>query len=113
MQRRTSNYSQAKRERRPPQKAADIVAQLMARRGYGKLQTSAVTAEAWKAAAGKKFATQTRPGELKRGKLEILVRNSAVLQELTFLKKKILKKLLAAMPDAKISDLKFRVGSIE
>ena len=98
---------------RGPQKAADIVAQLMARRGYGRLQASAITAEAWQAAAGEKFAGQTRPGELKRGKLEIHVRNSAVMQELTFAKKKILKSLLAAMPDAKIKDLKFRVGSVD
>ena len=111
MQRRSTKKSST--ERRGPQKAADIVAQLMARRGYGRLQASAITAEAWTAAAGEKFAGNTRPGELKRGKLEIHVRNSAVLQELTFAKKKILKALLASMPEAKISDLKFRVGSVE
>ena len=85
----------------------------MSRRGYARLQSSAITAEAWNAAAGEKFAAQTRPGEMKRGKLEVYVRNSAVLQELTFSKKKILKSLLAAMPEAKISDLKFRVGSVD
>ena len=100
-------------ERRGPQKAAEIVAQLMARRGYGRINGSAVTEEAWTAAAGEKFAGKTRVGELKRGKLEIHVRNSAVLQELTFAKKKILKSLLASMPEAKITDLKFRVGSVD
>ena len=113
MRRRKANYSQGTRERRPPQKAADVVAQLMARRGYGKLQTAAVTKEAWSKAAGGKLALQSRPGELKRGKLEVLARNSAVLQELTFLKKKILKKLLAELPDAKISGLKFRIGTVD
>ena len=98
---------------RGPQKAADIVAQLMARRGYGRLQSSVITTEAWRTAAGEKFAGKSRPGELKRGKLEIHVRNSAVLQELTFAKKKILKLLLAAMPEAKITDLKFRVGNVD
>ncbi len=98
---------------RGPRKAADIVAQLMARRGYGRLQTAAVTAEAWNQAAGEKYIAHTRPGEMKRGKLEVFVRSSALLQELTFQKKKILKKLTAALPDAKISDLKFRVGNVE
>jgi len=113
MQPRKSNHHNNEPKRRAPRRAADIVAQLMARRGYGRLQSSAVTAEAWTAAAGEKFAAHTRVGELKRGKLEVMVRNSAVLQELSFSKKKILKRLLAALPESKITDLKFRVGSVE
>lgn len=102
-----------KTQRRAPQRAADVVAQLMARRGYGRLQGSVETQQAWQSAAGVRFAADSRAGELKRGKLEVFVRNSAVLQELTFQKKRILKELIAALPDAKISDLKFRVGSVD
>ena len=98
---------------RGPQKASDIVAQLMAARGYARVQSVAVTRDAWNAAAGEKMGTHTTPGSLKRGVLEVLVRNSAVLQELTFQKKKILKKLVAALPDAKIEDLKFRVAVVD
>jgi predicted nucleic acid-binding Zn ribbon protein len=85
----------------------------MAARGYARVQSVAVTREAWLAAAGEKFASHTAPGSIKRSVLEVLVRNSAVLQELTFQKKKILKKLVAAMPDAKIEDLKFRVAVVD
>jgi predicted nucleic acid-binding Zn ribbon protein len=98
---------------RAPQKASDIVAQLMAARGYARVQSAAVTRDAWNIAAGEKMSTHTTPGSLKRGVLEVLVRNSAVLQELTFQKKKILKKLVAALPDAKIEDLKFRVAVVD
>lgn len=98
---------------RGPQKASDIVAQLMAARGYARVQSVAVTRDAWNSAAGEKMSGHTSPGSLKRGVLEVLVRNSAVLQELTFQKKKILKKLVAALPDAKIEDLKFRVATID
>ena len=108
------NYSRQSDSRpRGPQKASDIVAQLMAARGYARVQSVAVTREAWNAAAGEKLSSHTTPGSLKRGVLEVLVRNSAVLQELTFQKKKILKKLVAALPDAKIADLKFRVAVVD
>jgi predicted nucleic acid-binding Zn ribbon protein len=108
------NYSRQSDARpRGPQKASDIVAQLMAARGYARVQSVAVTRDGWNAAAGEKMGTHTTPGSLKRGVLEVLVRNSAVLQELTFQKKKILKKLVAALPDAKIEDLKFRVATID
>ncbi len=98
---------------RGPQRAADIVAQLMARRGYARMQSSAITEAAWQAAAGEKLSASSRPAMVKRGVLEVFVRNSAVMQELTFQKKKILKKLIAALPDEKLVDLKFRIGSVE
>src|SRR5688500_4058511 len=108
------NYSrQSDARQRGPQKASDVVAQLMAARGYARVQSVVVTRAAWNAAAGEKMSTHTTPGSLNRGVLEVLVRNSAVLQELTFQKKKILKKLIAAMPDAKIEDLKFRVAVVD
>ena len=114
MESRKAKY-QRKTEAAPrgPQRAAEIVAQLMARRGYARLQSSEITEQAWQAAAGEKFSRHTRPGRVKRGVLEIFVRNSAVMQELAFQKKKILKKLIATLPEEKISDLKFRVGIVE
>ncbi|GAF92482.1 unnamed protein product [marine sediment metagenome] len=96
-----------------PQRMADVVAGLMARRGYGRLQAAAVADEAWGEALGEKLARHTRPGAVKRGVLEVLVRNSAVMQELTFQKKKLIKKLLQLLPNEKIKDIKFRVGSVD
>ena len=101
------------RRRRPPQMAADIVAQLMARRGYARVQSAAVAEAAWREAVGGKMAGHTRPGGVSRGVLEVFVRNSAVLQELTFSKKKLLKKLAGSLPEHAISDLKFRVGAVD
>ncbi|MCA9270806.1 MAG: DUF721 domain-containing protein [Planctomycetales bacterium] len=98
---------------RGPQRAADIVAQLMARRGYGRVQSAAIAAEAWQSAAGDRFGRHSRPGGVSRGVLEVFVRNSAVLQEMTFEKKKVLKRLIALLPDEKINDFKFRVGNVD
>ena len=39
--------------------------------------------------------------------------NSAVLQELTFQKKQLLEKIVVALPDQKIRDLRFRIGVVK
>lgn len=85
----------------------------MAAMGFARVQSAAKANEAWRSVIGERFKNVTRPNTLNRGVLEVLVANSAVLQELTFQKKKILKKLTAALPDAKIADLKFRVAVVD
>jgi hypothetical protein len=52
-------------------------------------------------------------GKIRRGVLEVLVGNSAVLQELTFQKKHLLDKIVAALPDQKIRDVRFRIGVVK
>jgi hypothetical protein len=44
--------------------------------------------------------------------LEITAANSMTVQELTFQKQDVLARLQAEVPDAKIRDLRLRVGSI-
>ena len=51
-------------------------------------------------------------GRLRRGTLEVTASNSTIIQELTFQKQQILTQLQAALPDARIRDIRFRVGSI-
>lgn len=98
---------------RAPQKIADALSTLLARKGYAQVQTASTCERAWREAAGAKLAAHSRPGNIKRGVLEITVRNSAAVQELTFQKKHLLAKITAALPDQKITDLKFRVGPID
>ncbi|MEQ8791143.1 MAG: DUF721 domain-containing protein [Pirellulaceae bacterium] len=100
-------------EPRGPRPIADIVNQLLARRGYARIQSISACEEAWKEAAGAHLAPHTRPGNIRRGVLEITVRNSTVLQELTFQKKPLLKKLQSLVADENIRDLKFRVGALD
>src|SRR5687767_14062815 len=96
-----------------PRKVAEELSTLMARKGYGRVLASAALEEAWRAAAGDRLSSHSRVGNLTRGVLEVLVRNSAALQELTFAKVKVVKKLIEACPDQKIRDVKFKVGSLE
>jgi predicted nucleic acid-binding Zn ribbon protein len=97
---------------RRPKKISDILAQLLNKRGYGRLAANHELAEAWSAAAGRELAAVSRPGKLSRGTLEVTVTNSTMTQEFTFHKHQILAELGRTLPDAKIRNLRFRVGSI-
>jgi predicted nucleic acid-binding Zn ribbon protein len=96
-----------------PKPIADIMAQLMARRGYAREQSAAACGEAWRAAAGDATSRFTRAGAVRRGALEVLVANSTLLQELTFQKAALLEKLQQLLPDEKLSNLRFRIGPID
>jgi predicted nucleic acid-binding Zn ribbon protein len=98
---------------RSPQRIADTLSGLMARRGYAQEQSTAARDAAWQEAVGDSLAKHSRPAALRRGVLEVTVSNSAVMQELTFRKKQLLKKLLELLPDLKARDLRFRVGVLE
>jgi predicted nucleic acid-binding Zn ribbon protein len=98
---------------RRPRKIADVVAQLITMRGYGRLQADEDFAAAWQAAAGTALGRFSRPGRLRRGVLEVAVANSTILQELTFQKNDILAALAAELPRARIRDVRFRLGPVE
>ncbi len=97
---------------RAPKKIANVLAQLITKRGYGRIQSTRDFTTVWQAAVGPTLSPFTQPGTLKRGKLEVTVTNSAVIQELTFQKRQILAELNRQLPDAKITDLRFRIGQI-
>jgi hypothetical protein len=96
----------------PPKPIADVLAQLMARRGYAREQSAAAYGEAWRRAVGEPLSSFTQAGLLKRGALEITVANSVLVQELGYQKAEIIAKLCQLLPDQNIRDLRFRVGSI-
>jgi len=97
----------------PPKHMREVLSQLLAKRGYAQIQTAATCDAAWREAVGKVLAADTRPGNVRRGVLEVLVRNPSVSSELGFLKTKIVKMLSKLVPEHKIKDLRFRVGSID
>lgn len=98
-------------------KMGDIVGQLLVKRGYANVQQAASLDAAWNQAVGERFSSQTKAGQVKRGVLEVFVGNSAILQELTFVKAKLVKSLAQAAATSqvpeKIRDIKFRVGPVK
>ena len=96
-----------------PESIGDILAQLMARRGFARIRSTEAFQSAWRGAAGGLLAQYTRPGAIRGGRLEVTVANSTLVQELSFQKPALLKALAELLPDEKIRDLRFRVGPVE
>ena len=95
-----------------PRQIGDVLAQLIARRGYARQQSSAALEAAWREAAGGELAATTRAGALRRGTLEVLVSSNLVAQELGFQHDELIARLQKLSPETKISKLRFRVGNI-
>ena len=96
-----------------PQRIGDVLSELMARRGFARVQSGAACEAAWRSAAGEFFARQTRAGPVRRGVLEGGVAHSTLMPELVFRKADIVAELARLLPDESIGDLRFRVGPIE
>ena len=100
-----------------PKPIGDILAELMARRGYGRVQSAATFDDAWREATealaiGPLVAEYTRLGALRGGRLEVFVSNSLVIQELGYEKESILKRLAKLLPDEEIKEIRCRVEAI-
>ena len=100
-----------------PKPIGDILAELMAQRGYARVRTAEAFDDAWRKATeglaiGPLVAQQTRVGALRRGKLEVLVGSSLLVQELGYEKPTILKRLAELLGDERIEDIRFRVEAI-
>ena len=90
----------------------DILADLMARRGYGRVQSTEAYEDAWREAAGELAAQYSRVGGLSRGTLEVIVSNSTLIQEFGFQQETLLEALNQALPGQDIKRLRFRLGNI-
>ncbi len=97
----------------PPKPMRDVLSQLLAKRGYAQVQSAGLCAAAWQQAVGAKLAADSRPGVVKRGVLEVLVRDSVTLQELGFVRVKAIKVLAQLIPEQRISNMRFRVGALD
>jgi predicted nucleic acid-binding Zn ribbon protein len=95
-----------------PKRVADILAQLVQKKGYAQVRTDQAHRTAWQTAAGPAIAAVTEPGKITRGTLEVTAANSLVMQELTFEKERLLAAIQQALPDAGIKQLRFKVGQV-
>ncbi len=109
----TDLTNQRRRFKRRPKRPANILSQLMARKGYGQSKTNDELDDTWNAIVGDKWQNKTRVGNVSRGVLEVFVSSAAVNQHLGFQKKKLIAELSKRVPQNKIKDIKFSLGSIE
>ncbi|WP_422928029.1 DUF721 domain-containing protein [Singulisphaera sp. PoT] len=98
---------------RGPKPLGDILGDLFALRGLGRLRAQKELEDAWNAAAGEAASRHTRVGEVRRGILHVTVAHSALLEELAaFQKPALLSALRQNAPGTLIHDIRFRVGPI-
>ena len=97
---------------RKPKKPADIIAQLMARTGYGQLKSADELENTWNQIADEKWRSQTRVTVIKRGVLEVVVGNSVLIQRLEFEKKRLLADFKTNQPKINLKDIRFRIGNV-
>ncbi|MCE9568235.1 MAG: DUF721 domain-containing protein [Planctomycetes bacterium] len=95
-----------------PENIADILGRLFMSRGWGRKNDRMRLESAWADAAGPELMKSTRVLGLKRGVLEVDVRNAVMLSELTqFHKRGLLAKLRKVLVGVTLTDIKFRAGT--
>jgi hypothetical protein len=99
---------------RGPKALADVLGELFAVRGYGRLHASSELEAAWDAALGEGFRGRTRLGDVRRGVLTITVDHPALLEELSAYRKgELLRALKATARGSTINALRFRIGPVD
>ena len=98
---------------RVPHHVREVMSRHLSQRGYAQIQAVAELQRFWRSVVGPQWAHDSRPGTLRRGVLEVLVRNSTILQELSFRKRELLQQLAENEQGVEIKNLKFRIGEIE
>jgi hypothetical protein len=99
---------------RGPKALADVLGELFAVRGYGRLHASGELGAAWDAALGPGYEGRTRLGDVRRGVLTITVDHPALLEELSaYRKAELLRALRATARGSTINALRFRIGPVE
>ena len=78
------------------------------RRNISAETTALMTSQQWVAAVGETLAAYTRPGEVRRNVLNVIVDSPLVMQELMMQQRSILKSLQESLPDHGIKSLRFR-----
>lgn len=91
---------------------SDILGKLFTSRGWGRKNDRLRLESAWAEAAGPELLKDTQVLVIKRGVMEVAVRNAVLMSELAqFHKRKLLTKLRATMPGVTLTDLKFRAAA--
>lgn len=102
---------------RQPKAAKDVVASVIAKRGYAAAKSADALQTAWREVATtvlgeQALAKMTQARGLARGKLEVTVANHVVMQEINFHRPQLLASIQRSQPDARISELRFKVGRL-
>ncbi|MEI6125103.1 MAG: DUF721 domain-containing protein, partial [Pseudomonadota bacterium] len=68
--------------------------------------------DTWSQAVGQRIAENTTPASLRSGVLFVNVSNSVWMQELNFMKDKILEKINSSLASQKFKEIRFKIGHV-
>jgi predicted nucleic acid-binding Zn ribbon protein len=98
---------------RGPKPLSEILGELFAARGYGRLRATSELEEAWRMVVGEAVSELTQVGAVRQGVLSVTVAHSALLEELAaFQKSVLLAGLRERAPGTPIRDIRFRIGPV-
>ena len=90
----------------------EILARMIAARGWGRRQARLHLERAWETAIGPEHQQHTRVLGLRRGVLEVEVNSPVLLQELaSYHKRPLLAKLRESLPNQTLTDVRFKAGT--
>lgn len=90
----------------------EVLARMIAARGWGRRQARLHLERAWAAAIGPEHQAHTRVLGMRRGVLEIEVNTPVLMQELaSYHKRKLLAKLREQLPNHTVTDVRFKAGT--
>ena len=93
-----------------PSSLSAALTELIAQRGYARIEENRQYHAAWKAVAGEKMIPHAKVSRVLRGQLIVEVDNTPLLSELSgFHSAQLLKRLQSEYPQLKIKGLKFRL----
>ncbi|MEL6896608.1 MAG: DUF721 domain-containing protein [Planctomycetota bacterium] len=98
---------------RGPQPFQAIVNRLLSRRGYTDVLGAQQMLEVLQEVMGQEMMPRLAIGRLRRGVLELYCNDSVTMQEATFQKRRLVRKLQQALPDSKIDDVRLKVRVVE
>jgi predicted nucleic acid-binding Zn ribbon protein len=94
-----------------PQRIGEFVKQFLKRAGLDRPARESALADAWGQALGDpRLAAHVRPGTIRNGVLRAVVDSPVVLQQLSFRRREIVKRLGELAPGAGVRDVRFVVG---
>lgn len=96
-------------EPRRIQSIGSLVSQLISRRGYAQIAATNQFQSVIESVIGQGLAAHVTVGKLRRGVLVVFADDSVVIQELTFQKRSILARIEKELPEANVTDLRFKV----
>ena len=95
-----------------PEKVGDVLGRLFTSRGWGRKNDRVRLESAWAEVAGAELLRSTRLLGMKRGVLEVEVKNAVQMSELAqYHKRGLLAKLRKLLPGVTLTDIQFRAGA--